>query len=342
LGHLRPRRPLAEGILVLSLGLGGQVAFRLKRGESLRHAVKRMARHELEDAREALGRHVGSGDGAGRAAREGIHDARTALKRVRALIGMVAPGVGRPARHACGELRALGRKLSLVRDAEVLLATFDRVRRAVPRTRDPQLTEARRTLEALLREREAGVRPQQRGVSAKLARARREVGRWAPNEDRWRALSPGLVNGYRRCRRRMRAAYADGTPEAFHAWRRAVKTHRYQMQALESLWPTELEAQRRDLEKLGDLLGEEHDLAVLADTLREERTCFADNDTCSHFLAALEQRQRDLRSLSLPIGERLFAEKAGGWGRRHRAYFRSFRSEAPGTGAEAMAPSPAV
>lgn len=306
------------------------MAFQLKRGESLHHAIKRMAHAELDDARAAL--------------REpsGVHEARTALKKARALIRLVAPEVGGPAHVAYDELRALGRKLSLVRDAEVLLATFERVRRATARPRDPELAAARQALEALLRKRETGLRAaDRRAAAAKLARTRDEVARWAPASDRWPALRRGLVDGYRRSRRRMRAAYAEETSAAFHAWRRAVKSHRYQIQALEPLWPAELGAQRRGLEKLGDLLGEEHDLAVLADALREERTCFADGDTCNHFMATVERRQRELRALARPLGERLFAEKAGDWGRRHRAYFRSFRSEEPGIGAEVMADSPA-
>jgi CHAD domain-containing protein len=317
------------------------VAFRLKRGESLHRAIERMAQGELDDAQEALGRHGGT-NGAAARAHDGVHDARTALKRARALARLVAPETGRSADDAYDELREVGRKLSPVRDAEVLLATFDRLRRSLAERRDPTLSEARHALEALRQERAAGLRAaDRRAAAAKLARARREVARWTPERDRWPALGRGLADGYRRCRRRMRAAYADETPEAFHAWRRAVKTHRYQMQALEPLWPAEIEAQRRDLEKLGDLLGEEHDLAVLAETLREERTCFADSDACNHFLAALERRQRELRALARPLGERLFAEKTGAWERRHRAYFRIFRSEQPGVAAEVMAESPA-
>jgi CHAD domain-containing protein len=319
------------------------MAFRLKRGEPVQQAIKRMARGELDEAQGALGRYIdGKNGGAARRDGDGIHDARTALKKARALLRLVEPEAGRSARAAYDELRDVGRKLSPVRDAAVLVATFDRVRRLAGHRRDPDLTEARAALEKLLHEREAGFRAaDRRAAVALLARARREVDRCVPDDDRWSTLGRGLVDVYRRGRRRMRAAYAEDTSTAFHAWRRVVKSHRYQMQALEPLWPTEIGAQRQDLEKLGDLLGEEHDLAVLADALRDERTCFADSDVCNHFLATLERRQSELRSLARPLGERLFAEKASDWGRRHRAYFDTFRSEQPGTGGEAMAATPA-
>jgi len=212
----------------------------------------------------------------------------------------------------------------------VLVEAFDRVRRSAGLRDGHKLAEARQILEALVdKHRGALAGARQRALAARLGRARRRVARWVPEDERWRSLAPGLVAAYRRSRRRMKTAYARDKPGAFHAWRRAVKTHRYQMQALEPLWPAELDARRDGLEKLGDLLGEEHDLAVLAQTLRAERVCGGDDDDdCRRFLAALTARQQQLRAEARPLGDRLFAEKPAIWARRLRAYFRAFRREA--------------
>jgi CHAD domain-containing protein len=297
------------------------VAFRMRRGESLRHAFKRMARAELGEAREALA----DVRRAQRSLLEPVHDARTCLNRTRALARLVAPAVGRAARDADDELRAIGRRLSPVRDGAVLVTAFDRVRRSAPRARGRKLAHARETLEALLERRVRSLSAADvQALRARLERSRGQVRRWAPVGDGWRQIAAGLRGGYRRCRRSMRAAYSAGTAEAFHTWRRAVKRHRYQVQALEALWPEELRARRHALETISALLGEEHDLAVLSNSLRERHACPPGDDGCRAFLAALEGRQHELRAQAEPLGARFFAERSARWTERLHAYFRAF------------------
>ena len=57
----------------------------------------------------------------------------------------------------------------------------------------------------------------------------------------------------------MTGAYERREETAFHEWRKRVKDLGYQIQILRDLWPPVLEELRKDLKKLGDLLGEEHD-----------------------------------------------------------------------------------
>lgn len=315
------------------------MAYRIKRGEELRHAVKRMAHRELGEARDALSDRRGAAarDGTKRGVIAEVHDVRTALKKTRALIRLVGPAVDGAARDADQDLRGIGRRLSKVRDSEVLLETFDRLRRSIGARDDGELADARHALEGLLREQVRALSAaERRALSSGLGRARREVADWAPKDDRWRNLARGLFDGYRRCRQRMRTAYDEETAAAFHAWRRAVKTHRYQIQVFAPLWPDELETRRSGLERIGDLLGEEHDLATLAETLHDERVCVGDDAACRKLLAALEKRQHELRLTARPLGARLFAEKPGAFARRFHAYFRSFQREEPGIAEEAV------
>ena len=81
-------------------------------------------------------------------------------------------------------------------------------------------------------------------------------------------------------------AYTDGrkafakkpTTENLHDWRKRVKDLWYQQRLLEETWPGVMKAQAKEAKKLSKLLGEDHDLAVLAETLRTdpELTRFAD------------------------------------------------------------------
>ena len=190
-----------------------------------------MVHSELDDARAAL-ETAAHKSRRGRRKRIGIpseslHDARVALKRTRALARLAEPAVGRAAQQADRALRAVARKLGPIRDGQVLLLTFDRLR-----------THARARSAGVPDSRGAGPSASGPGGAATAgrgdaldrcrpgpggeARPRAPTGGTLGAQG-WRTLAPGLSEAYRRCRRRMRAAYARKTPAAFHAWRRVSR-----------------------------------------------------------------------------------------------------------------------
>lgn len=296
------------------------MAFEIKPGEALPHAIRRMARAELADAREAL-------SAPGRSVDERVHDVRTAIKKVRALVRLVKPK--RQTRRANRRLEKVGGAVSAARDAEVVLKTFDGLVRGMHKPLPPSLAAARAHLRARLR---AEARPLARprttaALDARLARARRAVERWVPDKDRWRAVGPGLTSGYRRARQAMRAAYRSDSGADFHAWRRAVKTHRHQMHALAPIDPGTLRPRVGALDRLGQLLGDEHDLTVLEETVRAERACFPDERQCDRLLHLVARRRFRLRDRARPLGETLFAERPADFSGRLRTGFRAFRRQ---------------
>jgi len=278
------------------------MAFRIKPGEELPPAVKRMARAELRDAGRAIG-------DPRRPLAERIHDARTAIKKVRALDRLVRSAVGRPARRADRRLRKVAHAVSGARDAEVVLKTFDDFVADLDGRSSKPLAGARRDLAARLR---ASAGPLKRGgrvkrLRARLARERRKVKRWVPGADRWRAIGPGFEQGYRRARDAMATAYRSESGEDFHAWRRASKTHRHQVHALAPLAPGILNPRLKTLDRLGDLLGDEHDLTVLEQTIRDEKSCFPDERQRDRLLRLVGNRRLRLRRRAQSLGRALFA-----------------------------------
>jgi CHAD domain-containing protein len=280
-----------------------------------------MARAELRDARQSLTRSSSS-------LAERVHGLRTATKKVRALTRLVRPGVGRPARKANRRLRGIAREVSGVRDAEVLLHTLDGLLGSLDGRPSAALRDARARLAARLREARRPFRTERGldGIAKELARAQRRVGRWLPpGHHDWRAVSPGLLDGYDRARQAMARAYAGKSGADFHAWRRAVKNHRHQVQALREAWPDNRCDELDELDRLGDLLGDEHDLTVLADTIQAELTSIPNQRACARLLAQLETRRRKLRAEARPLGRHLFAEAPRTWLRRLHPHFRTFR-----------------
>jgi CHAD domain-containing protein len=284
------------------------VAYRIKNGEAVPHAVARMARAELTDAAESI---------SGRAtATDRVHDMRTSLKKTRALLRLVKPSVGKPARRENRRLRDVARAVAGFRDADVVLDTFDALAKDVPPSRRRHLERPRRRLAAQLR----AQRQQLFGdgkddeLRRRLRQRAKRVQRWVPRSGSWRAIGPGLIDEYRRAREAMANAYDSGDNLAFHEWRRAVKAHRHHVQALAPLSPGTMNRRLGALDRLGDLLGDEHDLTILGDALERER-----------LLRVLDRRQAALRAQARPLGARLFAERPSDFGRRVHTELRAFR-----------------
>jgi CHAD domain-containing protein len=296
------------------------MAFRIKSGEAARQAVKRMARAELKDVKTMMADRRTS-------LTTEVHDVRTAIKKVRALVRLVRPAVGRPARKENRRLRKIARVVSGVRDADVILKTFDSLTPQLPAAARPRIAPARRALASKLKN---ARQPFQRSdaeedIGRALGRAAKRVSRWAPDVKIWRAVGPGFVDGYRRARRTMEAAYRAGDGAAFHAWRRAVKTHRHQVHVLEAICPRVMKPRLDLLEQLAECLGDEHDLTVLGETLATQRQCFSDREDHSRALRLVEKRQARLRAQARPLGKSLFRDKPYVFGRHARAEVRAFR-----------------
>jgi hypothetical protein len=96
---------------------------------------------------------------------------------------------------------------------------------------------------------------------------------------------------------------------------------------LKPTWPAVVGAQADEAHALSDLLGDDHDLAVLGEHLREEPS--ADSDA---ILELIDQRRAELLARIRALGRRVHAEKPKPSARRLRRYLRS---------AEAVDPVPA-
>jgi CHAD domain-containing protein len=122
----------------------------------------------------------------------------------------------------------------------------------------------------------------------------------------------------------MGKAFDQPSDERFHEWRKRVKDHWYHMRLLSKVWPKVTAARIDELSRLSDLLGDDHDLGVLIDTLeRESNDLEGDTQT----LACLAQRrQGELRSEARLLGARLYAPEPDCLADELRDYWRIWRS----------------
>ena len=98
--------------------------------------------------------------------------------------------------------------------------------------------------------------------------------------------------------------------EALHAWRKRVKELRYAAETLDRggkrCKPVRRVARRAD--RLGEMLGEEHDLALLEARVRDKRsrTFASERKVRKRLLRLIASRRRKLRKRALREGERLY------------------------------------
>jgi hypothetical protein len=255
--------------------------------------LRRMALEQLDLAIELL-----EGDSDGALAENAVHETRKALKRLRALIRLLAGELGEEdAARENAVLRDAGRRLAATRDAEVLVATLDALlernpgelghRPGVAALRSRLVAEREAVVDVAVDD--AATRAQ---VAVELRAARERISQWRlPDREGIETVEPGLSRIYRQGRRRhRRAARGEGDrARLMHIWRKRVKDLRYSAEMLDrfdpgrgrgsgrgkraSRWPKrrqrrpETEAIRqtaRRADELGELLGDEHDLVLLA------------------------------------------------------------------------------
>jgi CHAD domain-containing protein len=296
--------------------------YRLDSRESVEHGLRRCAREQLDSAIEELTEGV-RGDPVA-----AVHEARKALKKERSLLRVCRGALTPPERRRENDaLRDAGRRLSAARDAEVTIQALDdlsdRFAGQVPK---PTFTAIRKELtpdRARASMNGSGLAGE---VAEELKAVRGRIDEWHIRRGGWRAIEAGLDRSYRRGRAGLERAAADPTVEHLHEWRKRTKDLWYHLRLLTSTAPGIVGGQAKDAHRLGDLLGDDHDLAVLRDRLEENGDAItADLDPV---FGLIDHRREQLHEEALLLGRRLYAEKPGAFSRRLHRYWKAWRREA--------------
>lgn len=327
--------------------------FALLPGELPVPGLRRIALGQLDLAIDLLG-----ADGVPDA--KSVHEIRKALKRLRALVRVLRHELGEEAfSRENAALRDVGRHLSGARDAEVMVSTLDRLMQRHPR-RLGRRGGVKRLHEALEAERTsteaAALDARTRAQALNDLRAiRHRVADWnLDGPSGVEGLEGDLTRLYRQGRTRMRRAQRSKGERgrAMHEWRKRVKDLRYAAEMLEREDPAAGKRRRRRArrepgaafihqvasraDRLGEDLGEEHDLAMLAERIghrgggRKEsdaQTAKMGRRSRRALLKAIARRRRSLRSRTLRSGARLYRRRPKRFVRRlRRAYERALFS----------------
>jgi CHAD domain-containing protein len=248
-----------------------------------------------------------------------VHEARKAIKRMRALARLLRRELGEDEfKRVNSSLRATATRLAGARDAEVRLATLHALAERHPRALAPP--SIRLLKEQLESERAGTIEPSDREeVLADIAAMRRQLARWNLLERDFDTLEPGLRRIYREGRNRGKRAMRSHARDAqdLHDWRKRVKSLYYVLDMLGGAKSTDARKARRRADLLGDLLGEEHDLWMLRVFIEEHTQVFQDDEpTRRALLDRIERRRGRLRERALKLGARLYERKPRDFARR--------------------------
>jgi CHAD domain-containing protein len=280
------------------------VAHRVGKKEDVAAALLRLLRDDLSGALADL-------QAAG-PREDRIHRVRQRLKRVRTLLRVLEPRFADRAVKARQGVAAVARLLASARDADVAAASaralaeatagmdgdvgFDRVVKLL----DDEAAIAHRKNTPIVE------------VKRRLSAAAASVAEFDTDFDGRRLFDAALKRAYRRGQRAMRRAETSLATPDLHRWRTEVKR----------LWHLVRLARRRlhgngrrlanRLERLGDLLGLDHDHAMLAEKLALSP---AGDPALLRQLSVIAERRRELESEAFALGAKIYRRRPRSFGR---------------------------
>lgn len=288
------------------------MAYRFKNGDKISKAFQRIAEEQLLRSQALLGSAAAEGT------ETAIHETRKALKRTRALLRIVRGSIAHDDFALENErLRDIARLLSGARDRHVLADTLAQIATgsAADTVLQAALGAARGKLAAV-----SGAETTRADIDAALGRlgeAREALAKIDVPGHGFAVLAGGLKRTYRQGRKALGPGAETGSDEEWHEARKAVQAHWRHMALLARLWPDAMLARVRLARRLSELLGQDHDLALLsAFAGKHLQRAHADAiDT------AVRRRQKLLREEAVSLGAMLFAEKPNAFIKRIAGYW---------------------
>ena len=291
------------------------MSYRLDLGEPVPEALRAVAVERLERAAERLR------DDHGTDRTEAVHGARKDLKKTRAVLRLARPGLPDAVYDRENQaLRDIARELSGSRDADVLVETCDALSERFgdehPRR---QFAALHRRLETDARRRQddGDVDALAASLEATLVRARS----WPLEACDVHTLRTGEKRAYRAGRRALAAVEERPSDERWHEWRKRVKDLWYHHRLLASAWRGPMDALADECDALGTLLGDDHDLATLSNTLTApDGTAAPPSVDVDAIVGLIERRRIEVQAEARALGHLVYAETPKAHARRIAGY----------------------
>ncbi len=281
--------------------------YSIQPAETVSDAIRRITLEQLDRAVATIENPDVPRTGAAYALRKRCKKVRAVVRLARGPLSDL--GLYRPANIALRDIAAV---FSGIRDADVMLATY---RRAL--TRFDQLGKKSADMRAFgpirarLTQRRRNLLSDDAGldIAALLDEAhwlllefRLGIACWDFPEDGLHAVELGLRMTYGRVLRSADVAKALRSTEAMHEWRKWVKYHRNHLRLLKKLVSCTLATRIQALWQLSDLLGLEHDLAMIHNLVRSDPG-FATIKARRRFLILVRRQRTAVQAEAMAVAD---------------------------------------
>lgn len=292
--------------------------YRFKYDESVKAGFRRIAREQLEIAVAQLSIDPVTD--------RAIHESRKALKRLRALIRCCAPALGtKAARQHNAAIRDIARRMSSRRDFDVAHQTLAQLEAHFGADAVPILQPLKAHLAT-----QGGDASETLTLTDRdeiVSMLQRQAKRLAKAQIKGRGYDyaiAGIEAHYRKGQNALKVALAQPTDHVLHELRKSMQTHWRHMALLSRAWPDEFAARVTAARELSQLLGDDHDIAMLKAAAggikKAERAAIC---------RLCETRQAGIRAAYSSRARRLYAEPAPAFGRRMAAIWNAGRRIKP-------------
>lgn len=298
------------------------MGYKLKRNKTVKKSIQRVGAEQIDKA-------IAEIDDPGLDRHKAVHQVRKRCKKLRALIRLVRPALGKTYKHENERFRDIARNLAGMRDEQSMVEALERLLGTLDEAEreefDGVLGELRARRDATAATAEQDPQLLLADARQALVKARGEVDQWQLDAKGFQAVSGGFAQTYKRGRQAVKLAFRTDSAGAFHEWRKRVKYHTHHLRLLRPLWPQVNEVWEMESKNLADILGEDHDLAMLDALMEFEDENLAADKTRKRLQDIIQKEQKRLRGEAWAIGQRLHAEKPKALRKRWERYWQAWQ-----------------
>jgi CHAD domain-containing protein len=301
-------------------------AYRLLPREPTGAGLKRILTAQVDDAIVQL-----RGD-AGTEPAEAIHEARKDIKKIRSALRLIRHEIGDDVwRRENDHYREVARTLSNFRDAEILVEALDGLVERFGESAEGNFDALREQLEKENRtgHDDGSVERAMTEAAAGLVTGRGRIEQLPLKGDGWDLIGPGLHRTYRRGRKRLRAVEEEASVTNLHELRKRVKDLWYQLRLIRDADKHMLGELADHAHDLSDHLGDDHDFALLRETVQRRRAAFSHPAHKRHLLEEIDQRRGELQFAAISLAERIYADKPKRFIKRIEGRWDAWRERKP-------------
>ncbi len=293
--------------------------FKLEEKESFNESFRRIVLEQIDRAESSLS--SGSDD-----LDKSVHDARVCIKKIRALLRLVHHSLGKELFEIEDKsFRDIGRLLSGARKHAAMLEVVDVISE---RADDAETKRLIQIIRGLISESKKSDEEKRAAAMSEaheeLVKLKSRIAKW-PDVSADVSFKKGLRRIFKKGRTSLAEAYEAYTIDAFHEWRKHVKHLLYQSRMLRPIWPRYIKALLTDLKTIGQLLSEDHDLALFRKMISEmDLAEVEEGKSIEKLFHLIDNRRVEVEQEARYLGNRIYSEKPRAFADRMRTYWKEW------------------